>query len=114
MAMAVRIENQRVRITELLEPDGFSLAGMVATNVTFVGPAVLALVGDISFLGATRLNGSVEELLWDIPDHRISAIGSIDISGAVFTDCTFSMIGFAGRHYMLQQFIRSATIAPKV
>ena len=110
--MSLVIENATVQIADLLPPLSASLAGIRATNVTFFGPAVLLLHGAITFGGNTQILGDVEGILWDFPETRNTVTGAIDVQGATFTDCTFHMIGFTGRHDMLQGFIGTATVPP--
>lgn len=100
--MALTISDATVRIADLLTPQSVSLAGMQATNVTFLGPAVLLAHGDITFAGDTRILNDADGILWDIPEHQKSVLGAIDIKDSVFTNCTFFNIGFAGRHSHIQ------------
>lgn len=110
--MALQIANATVRIADILPPSGVSLEGIQAKNVTFIGPAILLVHGDITFAGNTHIGGDPEGILWDIPDHRSTVTGAIDIKNAHFEDCSLMMIGFAGKHDMLAQLIGGAHVPP--
>lgn len=110
--MGLEISNTTVRIVDLLPPGGFSLAGIHARNVTFLGPAVLLLHGDVLFQGKTNIGGSVEGILWTLENGRTQVNGAVDAKDATFEDCAFVGVGFASTHDMLQQMIGGAEVAP--
>ncbi|MDQ1122158.1 hypothetical protein [Microbacterium trichothecenolyticum] len=108
--MGLEISNTTVRIVDLLPPGGFSLEGMHARNVTFLGPAVLLLHGNVIFGGTTNVGGSVESILWTLEAGRTEVMGAIDAKDATFDDCTFVGVGFASTHELLQQLILNAHV----
>lgn len=110
--MGLEISNTTIRVVDLLTLGSFSIAGIHAHNVTFFGPAVLLLHGDITFGGETHIKGSVEGILWDLQPGRTEVSGAIDAKGATFDDCTFVGVGFTGTHDMLQQLIGGAKVTP--
>ncbi len=110
--MGLEISNTTVRIVDLLPPGGFSLEGIHARDVTFDGPTVLLLHGNVEFAGTTNIGGSIDAILWDIAPGRDTVMGAIDAKNATFQDCAFQGIGFASTHDLLQQFIGTAEVKP--
>lgn len=110
--MGLEISNTTVRIVDLLPPGGYSLAGIHARNVNFIGPSILLLHGDVTFNGHTRVGGSIESILWNLEPGRTEIMGAIDAKDSTFDDCSFEAIGFASTHELLQQFISVAQVKP--
>lgn len=110
--MTITIENATVRLVDLVGPLGMEIVDLVAKNVTFIGPAVAFLRGDIEIHGANRVTNSVESILWDIDPARTEITGAVVISGARFENCTFHMIGFSASTGMMSELVAGLTVAP--
>jgi hypothetical protein len=82
----------------------FILDGLNATDVVFIGPAVLALLPGNLELTDTRTSNNIEALLWEIEKGRTTVTGAIGIRNCTFTRCVFDGIGFAGPSDTLAQF----------
>lgn len=108
--MGIVIENTTIRVVDLLPPGGFSIAGIQARNVTFLGPAILLLHGDVTFGGDTHIGGSIEGILWNLEPGRSEVNGAVDAKDATFENCSFVGVGFASTHEMLQQMIGHAQV----
>ncbi|WP_431795651.1 hypothetical protein [Microbacterium enclense] len=95
--MGLEISNTIVRIADLVTyKDPPVIDGLIATNVVFTGPAVLAILeGSIEFQGDTNVAGSFEGIFWPQEEGRTVLTGAIGLSNARFESCSFTGIGFA-------------------
>ena len=102
--MALEISNTTVRIVDLAY-GVTSIDGLVATNVTFVGPAVVAiLAGNMRWTGCTIME-PIDSVLWDVDDQRTSVTGAIGLSNFELTNCVFTQVGFALQRVDMSNFI---------
>ncbi|MDR6868152.1 hypothetical protein J2Y69_002763 [Microbacterium resistens] len=100
------LRDTTIRPIDLLVPGSSGLEKLEATNVTFLGPAVLLLVGNITFAGNTTFQGNVEGLIWDLDPTRTQIAGAIMLKDPHFDNCTFDhRIGIAGPGNVISQLI---------
>lgn len=104
--MGLEISNTVIRIADLIAfTDPPILDGIEATNVVFVGPAVLAVMeGTLEFKGDTTTD-AFEGMFWPLEEGRQRVSGAIGLRNSKFTNCTFQKIGFAVDSKHAHQFV---------
>ncbi|WP_066040859.1 hypothetical protein [Herbiconiux solani] len=89
--------------------DGSMLRDTHFTGVTLTGPAVFA-AGSFRFEGIQNMDGTLEAVIWDVPEGRTTVAGAVLVQNCTFVDCTFRQIGFAMQPGTVDQFIKNLTI----
>lgn len=88
--------SQVVRVSDLAVT-GPVIEGYTFENCLVLGPAVVAVLSDVSFESSqwvTDPGESSESLWWEVDEgHRVGAIG---IRNCSFVGCVFQGVGFAG------------------
>lgn len=100
-----------VKLAEIVD-DSHMIDGMVATNVTFVGPAIVAFIGANS-MDACKFGhdeGGLESLLWEVLPGRTSVTGVIGLTNATLVGCKFRGVGVAGDAAALNTFVQMLTV----
>ena len=99
-----------VKLAEIVD-ESHIIDGMVATGVTFVGPAI------VTFIGSNRMDGcrfgfddGLEELLWEVLPGRQSITGSIGLTNVTLVGCDFRGIGVAGDSAAINTFVQMMTV----
>jgi len=103
-----------VKITDLVD-DTYILDGLVATGVTFEGPAIITFApGDHVIDGCKWLSGlgGFDSLLWEVEAGRTHITGVVGLTNATLIDCTFSGIGVAGTASALHTFAQTIESVP--
>lgn len=110
--MSLEISNSTVRITDLVTYSATpQIEDLVAQNVTFIGPAILALLpGDIAFEGKCTFSGNFESILWEVDDSRTAITGAVGLVNPTFRDCNFVNIGFAVQSQNVHGFAQMINI----
>ncbi|MEV7768319.1 hypothetical protein [Microbacterium sp. NPDC086615] len=110
--MGLEISNTTVRITDLVTySDPAVIDGIRATNVVFMGPAILAILnGTFETQGDCRILGGFEGAFWPLEPGRTQLSGVIGISNSYFENCVFSNIGFAVQDAHAHQFASRFTV----
>ncbi|MET0888158.1 MAG: hypothetical protein ABWX92_17105 [Mycetocola sp.] len=70
---------------------------MTASNVTFVGPVIIAPMGNTD-LGVSVFDsggGGPEAIFWEIAPHRSQVSGAIGVIDCTFVACNFIAVGYA-------------------
>lgn len=77
---------------------------LVATDVTFYGPAVLLIGGSVidgdnlyEDVVWTHGEGGTEALIWEVDPIREKVIGAIGVANCEFIRCSFIDVGVAGK-----------------
>jgi hypothetical protein len=99
-----------VKIAEIVD-DSHIIDGMVATGVTFVGPAIVSFIGANS-MDSCRFghNGGLETLLWEVQPGRHSVTGTIGLTNVTLVGCDFRGIGVAGDSAAINTFVQMMTV----
>ncbi len=94
--MTIEISDQTVRLSDLVAGLSSSvLEGLVARNVHFVGPAVLALLPGSGHFLRVKVAEPFEGVFWELEKGRRMVTGAIGIRDFSFEDCSFESVGFA-------------------
>lgn len=102
--MGLEISNTTIRIADLALTSS-TLDGLIAKNVTFVGPAVVAILPGTMNWTNVRIGEQIDAVLWDIDDQRQTITGAIGFSNSDLTDCVFTQVGFALQRVNMPKFI---------
>jgi hypothetical protein len=87
--------NEVVRIADLTLNTSV-LEGYEFSNCRIIGPAVLALLDDVSIIGCTWDTPGLDALFWEVPPTRPVVMGAVGVSKCQFSNCNFELIGVAG------------------
>lgn len=96
------------RLTDLAGPDGI-IRDLSATDVTFLGPAVMVVDGGVA-LDSPTADGTAESLLWEIDEHRFSVMGAIKFVNSRLVRCKFEGIGFAAKGQSFSTLVQSMKV----
>lgn len=110
--MTIEISNTTIRIAELAHFSSGVVDGLVATNVTFVGPAVVAILAGTMTWNNVTFAEPLDSILWDLDEQRISLTGAIGMRNFKLTECRFSQIGLAMKESDTQQLLPFMQIRP--
>lgn len=84
-----------VRIASLTVTN-YLIEGYTFINCQIVGPAVLALLGNVDMSHCTY-EADINSIFWEIdPDTRPVIFGAVGVQAVTFSQCSFKAIGFAG------------------
>lgn len=105
------IRDELVRIAELtvLTP---MIQGYEFTNCRIVGPAVLALLNNVTIAHCGWDAPSLEAIFWEVPPGRGEVVGAVGVMDCTFSNCTFESIGVAGPSELRDQ-LSSGFTAPR-
>ena len=101
--------DETVSIPELVAREGKVLDGFTFENCQIEGPAILLLRGTTS--ENNDIQGSVDAILWEIPQRRQQVIGAVLAQNCTLRGCDISEIGFAGWPDSMRIFKRGITRA---
>jgi hypothetical protein len=108
--MGLQIANATVRIADLAIA-GPVLDGLEATNVNFLGPAIVALLpGSLSISGVTVAEASIGSIIWEIEDDRTTITGAIGLRNVTLQNCSFASVGFAVTSANMHTFLQMINI----
>lgn len=107
--MGLIIQNTTIRLTDLLLPTQYEILDLEASNVTFLGPAIMMMKGLVQFNGETSFLNDLADILWDLPEDRTSVVGVVGLTNPSFTDCRFQGVGIAGDHGSITQLLERTT-----
>lgn len=102
------IAHRSFRIVDLVS-DTFLIAGRTFEDCTIAGPAVLRLVGEMTFEDDT-FESAMDAMLWDHPDEKTEVAGAIDLIDCTFRRCVFRGIGFTGERDIIAVVRRSVLV----
>ncbi|WP_345067742.1 hypothetical protein [Leifsonia kafniensis] len=108
--MGMKLSNATVRLVDLAL-DTTVLDGLEATDVNFIGPAVMALLPGTGQWNDVTFAEPIDSLLWDIDDQRLSITGAVGVSNFVFTRCTFSSIGIAAQRSQMPELVKLISVS---
>jgi hypothetical protein len=95
--------NEVVRLSELTVNTS-TIAGQAFSNCRIIGPAILALLDDVTITHCTWDAPGLDAIYWEVPPEREVVIGVVGVSNCVFSNCTFENVGIAGPRQMRAQF----------
>lgn len=104
----MRLEGGTIKIADLAGAAS-RIIGLVARNVTLIGPAVVFPTGRTRIESCAWIapGGDVESLVWDVDStHRTSIAGAINLHDCDFVDCQFVNIGYASTPEGVQAFLQ--------
>lgn len=107
--MTIEISNATIRLVDLALTSN-PIRGLVATNVTFVGPAIMAFTSGSVQFDNTTFDGSVESLLWDLEPGRKAITGAVAVEDATFRNCRFTAIGLTAAPEDLKRLVNMITL----
>jgi hypothetical protein len=115
MSYSSSITGGNYRIVDLIDQD-FMIRGLTATDVTFVGPAVIAVSGSIQIKDPifTYGEGGPESLFWEIDPRRTNITGAIGLDACTLIRCTFNGIGIAALPEEMASLIQRITVNPNI
>jgi hypothetical protein len=87
--------NDVVRIAELTVNTSM-LEGYEFSNCRIIGPAVLALLGDVAIIGCSWNAPGFDAIFWEVPPTRPVVVGAVGVTRCTFSNCTFEQVGIAG------------------
>lgn len=73
------------------------IEGYQFSNCRLIGPAVIALLEDVTITHCTWGTPNLEAMFWEVPPTRGDlVVGAIGVRDCLFSNCQFEMIGVAG------------------
>jgi hypothetical protein len=87
--------NDVVRISDLTVNTSI-LEGYDFSNCRIIGPAVLALLENVSIVGCTWDAPGFDAIYWEVPPTRPVVVGAVGVTRCTFSNCTFQQVGIAG------------------
>lgn len=108
----MEISNAVLRLVDLAAAAPV-LDGLIATDVHFLGPAVLAILPGTSSFTNVTFDDPLDAVLWDVDDHRTSVVGAVGVQNFTLTRCRFSSIGVALQRSQMQSFIEMIQARPR-
>jgi hypothetical protein len=90
-----KFEGVRIRIADFVEQNPPLLDGFEFDNCTVLGPAVLAVLDNVT-MTYNSFEGDFSSILWEVPVSRTMVIGAIGIRNSAFKNCRFEGVGLAG------------------
>lgn len=100
------LRNEVVSITSLAVTSPL-IQGYTFINCRIVGPAVLAVLSEVS-IEHCHFEADINSLFWEVdPATRPTVYGAVGIQDVSFSNCTFQAIGFAGPRELRELMDRS-------
>ena len=98
MTKTLRLTGGTYRLADLVD-DSYVIDGMEAEDVTFIGPAVVAFVRNVTMaeLSWDFGPGGPESLLWEVEDNRSAVAGAIGLRNSSLLRCSFKGVGIAAK-----------------
>lgn len=90
-----QFRNEVVRIAELTVNTS-SIENYEFSNCRIIGPAILALLGNVTIEHCGWDAPSLEAIFWEVPLARGPVVGAVGVRGCTFSSCHFELIGIAG------------------
>lgn len=91
-----------VRIASLTVTN-YLIQGYTFSNCQIVGPAVLAMLGNVDMSHCTY-ESDINSLFWEVdPAVRPLVFGAVGVQDVTFSQCSFQAIGFAGPRALKEQ-----------
>ena len=90
-----------VRIAQLADDSTSMIEGRQFENVEIRGPAILAPLDNVSFIGCS-FDGTFETVFRAVPDGTV-LVGVIGLRAIVFRGCRFRNVGIWGPDALIQQ-----------
>lgn len=112
MTNTIALEGGTYRITNLIDDRGM-IRNLTATDVTFIGPAIIAPVGNIHFDSPVfASDGGPEAIFWEIDPARQTVSGVVGLDNCNFVRCTFANIGYAAGPDQIKQLWTKTEVNP--
>jgi hypothetical protein len=90
-----QFRNMIVRIAELTV-NAPLLDGLEFSNCRIIGPAVLALLNDVTITGCRWDAPDLRSLFWLVTPDRPTIVGAVGVRNCIFSSCAFEQVGIAG------------------
>ena len=90
-----RFGNDVIRIAELTVNTSM-IEGYEFSNCRIIGPAILALLGDVSIVHCSWDAPGFDAIFWEVPPERGAVVGVVGVRDCTFSNCAFENIGIAG------------------
>jgi len=87
--------NDVVRVADLTVNTDH-IEGYQFSNCRIVGPAILALLGDVTLVGSSFDAPGLDAIFWEVNPERGVVVGAVGVRDCTFSNCAFEMIGIAG------------------
>jgi hypothetical protein len=84
-----------IRIAELTV-NTFLLEDLEFSNCRIIGPAVLAILDNVSIIGCRWDAPGFEALFWEVAPTRPVVVGAVGVRNTTFANCSFENVGVAG------------------
>jgi hypothetical protein len=97
-----RFRNDVVRIAELTVNTS-TIEGYEFSNCRIIGPAVLALLDDVTIEHCGWDAPGLDAIFWEVPPSRGPVVGVVGVKHCTFSSCHFELIGVAGPPEMRAQ-----------
>jgi hypothetical protein len=97
------ITDRSFRLVDFFDTEPPILTGKVFRDCSIFGPAIMALLDNVSLLSPS-FEGQLDAILWEIPESREMVIGAIGLQNCVFERCRFFGIGLAGPPDLIARF----------
>ena len=101
--MAIEIANATIRLSDLALRSTV-IDDLHATDVTFIGPSIIAFVDSYRIEDCSVSSRDFDALIWEIDTHRAAVTGAVGLRRAQLVRCRFVEIGFAMRGPDLARF----------
>lgn len=89
------IRDEVVRLAELTVNNS-TIEGYEFVNCRVIGPAVVALLGDVEIRHCTWDAPGLDAIFWEVPTHRELVVGVVGLRNCSFINCRLEQIGIAG------------------
>lgn len=89
-----KFRNDVVRIADLTVNTS-TIEGYEFSNCRIIGPAILALLDNVSLLHSTWNAPGLDAVFWEVPPERGPVVGVVAVRNCTFSNCTFDNIGLA-------------------
>jgi hypothetical protein len=73
-------------------------------DCNLLGPAIIALMGEVAFISTSFEGPSLEAMAWEVPENTVR-IGAIAVSRCRFLRCRITGVGIAGTAETLEHFL---------
>lgn len=90
-----RFTNRVVRMADLTV-NTTTIEDLSFSNCRIIGPAILALLHDVTIDGAGWNTPSIDAIFWEVSPGRGAVVGVIGVANCSFSNCQFENIGIAG------------------
>ncbi len=96
-----KFRDQLIRVSDITVNTSL-LDGHEFSNCRIVGPAVFALLDNVTITGCRWDTSDLNALFWLVHEDRPMVVGAVGVRNCVFSGCGFEQVGLAGPAELFQ------------